>query len=224
MSRSILKSVMASIVFAGACGSSSKDDIEQKGPPQNFLQSELCRYVADSSIKPMDILNITSQNGGRSCFTDEEKIVIIPSKDGKCQDFGRKLVVHESISIDDGDHLFTTCSPMFKASTEGSSAVYYTVADKNFHDEDRGFFLLGADIQTLVTNDALPVSHFGRYGRLLCMETKDSSKILDHIRHAEVFIPENVSLTVTEGASCARISRDIQGLEWPEFRPDIRPS
>lgn len=92
-----------------------------------------------------------------------------------------------------------------------------------FHDEDRGFFLLGADIQTLVTNDALPVSHFGRYGRLLCMETKDSSKILDHIRHAEVFIPENVSLTITEGASCARISRDIQGLEWPEFRPDTRP-
>lgn len=220
MSRPIVKSLASAVILVGACGSSNQ---ERGRNVASVSEGDLCVYIANPATKPLQILNLTAERGGRSCFSDGEKKVIIPANNGRCSDIGDDLTLSSGISIAQADYEFSTCSALFRPSQQKRSTIYYTIESRNLHDEDKGFFLFGADIQTLVTNDALPVSHFGRYGRLLCMETDDVDKVLAHISEADAFVPENVSRHIKEEMSCAQISQDIQGLNWPEFRPDPQP-
>lgn len=206
-----MQKLLKLIVSMGFLSISSCGAEEVKSTP-NII--DVCVYEPELNVPALELLHMTAENGGRTCYFEGKKMVFIPSNNSKC-DAIENLSLKSMLSVSEATDWFSACSAVSRNSISGERSIYFTYnGNKNVKESD--FVDFGMDLKALVTNDALEVSHFGQYGNIICMESSDPYKVQRHINDSGVFVPETATIHFDE-RGCAEVSLNVQGLTWPNF-------
>ncbi len=168
---------------------------------------QVCRYQLNSFPQTKRLFEITTQGGGRTCYSGRHVVVIMPKGIAPCE--ALLPVTYERVDIVTpmaAETEYVRCSALSADSTHAiQSAIVFTKSRDNDQDVADAFLDFSLDLAALISNDGLPATYYYAGGGEICVESAHLDRVREQIREFQIVDPDHIR-EVLRPEGCGRAS------------------
>ena len=194
--------IIAAMIFLGvSCREKDHEPVLAASASSVLAADEahpVCRFEITKPPEAMRLFAVTTQGGGRTCYSTDRVILIVPKPASGCLQLGQ----HEYDNVRvvprlEAEGEYVRCSALsLDVEAPKNPALIFTRSNNEDEEINDAFIDFSLDLGALISNDGLPATYYLPGGPEICIEGPNLEELRRHIRASQIVDPAHIHESV----------------------------